>query len=176
MTRLPMASRALAPLTALLLAACGPDQPGRVTGDLYVVTANGDQIDLLGRRVHLIPEEAGLDTVLAPLCASRNAELAKIPADGTPRSDSLRAVVVERAWAARARLLAARSRRNTFTGEGARFAIDSVAPREYHVWADALVQGERWSWTPRIRVRGGDTVRLALSNANADEDPFRCQR
>lgn len=177
MTRPPMKPRVLAPLAALLLAACASDEPARVTGDLYVVTANGDQIDLLGRPVRLIPESDafGIDSVLAPLCATRRDELAAIPTDGSPRADSLRRAAQDRAWAARARLLAPHARRQTRTaGEGARFAFDSVPPGAYRVWADAVVQGERWSWTPRVRVRPGDTARVSLGNGNADEDPFRC--
>lgn len=169
-----MKPRALGPLAALLLAACGPDEPATVTGELFVVTANGDQIDLLGRRVHLIPAEAGIDSALAQVCVARNAELARLPANGAPGTDSLREAAIARAWSARGRLLSAQTRRHTRTGEGARFALDSVAPAEYLVWADARVQGERWSWTRRIRLRGGDSVHLSLSNANADEDPFRC--
>lgn len=172
-----MRPRALVPFTALLLAACGSSEPGRVSGDLYVVTANGDQIDLLGRPVRLIPESDAfaIDSVIAPLCATRRDELAAVPNDDAASADSLRNAAQRRAWAARARLLAPHARRQTRTaGEGARFAFDSVPPGEYRVWADAVVQGERWSWTPRVRVRPGDTARISLGNGNADEDPFRC--
>ncbi len=172
-----MTPRTLVPLAALLLAACGPDAPGTVQGDLFIVTANGDQIDLLGRAVHLIPEsdEFRIDSIIQPVCATRAADLARIPADGTPRADSLRSAALERAWAERERVMKPYARRVVRTGQGARFAFDTVAPGEYRVWADAVVEGDRWSWTPRIRVRPGDTVRVDLSNGNPDEDPFRCQ-
>ncbi|MFL5538824.1 MAG: hypothetical protein ACJ8J0_07505, partial [Longimicrobiaceae bacterium] len=59
---------------------------------------------------------------------------------------------------------------------GGRFAVDSIGAGKYRVWANAMVSGERWSWMAPVEVRGGDTVRVALTNNNADEDPFRCQR
>lgn len=75
----------------------------------------------------------------------------------------------EQAWRERERILSAQARRTVTTGAQAEFALDSVPPGRYRLWADTTVGGARWTWLHPVTVRPGDTLRVALSNANSDE-------
>ena len=156
-------------------AACssGPSH-GTVNGDLYVALASGEEVLLLGRRVHLLPDSAVVDSALARICGQRARELAARP---NPADTTGRGAVLERAWQARERVLNGFSRRSTTTqGDNAVFVFDSVPAGEYRVWVDALVEEERWTWVEPIKLRGGGTAGVHLNNASADDDPFRCQK
>ena len=173
---------ALPAVLALSLAACSSGSRathGAVAGDVYVALETGENVSAGAAPVHLIAESAELDSVLAAICAQRQKELAGLgaaPESLQARLPELRQAASERAWEARGRVLTSRSRGSTVTGADARFAIDSVAAGEYRVWADAVLNGERWTWLEPIEVRGGDTVRVSLGNDNADDDPFNCQK
>ncbi|HEX8695706.1 MAG TPA: hypothetical protein VF746_25045 [Longimicrobium sp.] len=147
---------------ALGLAACGDSAPGTVVGDAYIVLETGQEVSFGGLRVGLVPEDEALDTMLARLCPRRDAAAG---ADSAAR---------ETAWGRRAQLLSQRARRTVTATAAAQFFIDTVAPGEYRVWADTAYGGTRWTWLQPVRVRSGDTVRVNLSNANPDENPFRC--
>lgn len=162
-------------VAALALAACSrrPNY-GAVAGDGYVAMATGDQKNIDSRTVRLLPDALSIDSALALICFARQQALDAL--GDSAAVDSARAVS-ERAWAQREQLLTRRSLRVAVVpGAGGRFAVDSVGAGKYRVWADATVNGERWSWLAPVEVKGGDTVRVTLSNDNADEDPFRCQR
>lgn len=162
--------RALLLLPALAGAvACGGGGPAAVTGDVFVVLDDGTEVEVVGAPVRLVADEARTDTALARLCASRRDALRGVD------DDAARDAVSDRAWAARERLLRGGARVEGRTGDGARFRIDGVAPGSYRVWTDAVVQGERWSWTVPVTLGGGDSVHVSLGNAAADGDPFRCQ-
>jgi hypothetical protein len=166
--------RAAAALLAAGLAACGGDEPGRVVGDVYVALETGEQVDVAATPVRLVDDLPEVDSALAALCARRAQELARLgaPSDSTRAA---RAQLEERAWDERARVLSGHVRASAVTSANARFALDSVAPGEYRLWADATVNGERWSWLHPVGVPSGDSLRVNLSNANADENPFRCR-
>ena len=155
----------LLPALALLAAlpACGDPEPGTLVGDVFLAEHMGQEVNLTGAPVHLIPEAEEIDTTLARLCPPREGGAA-------PRSGE----AVERAWGERARLLQARAQRTVRTNEQAQFVMDSVAPGRYRLWADTTVDGTRWTWLHSVRVTPGDTVRANLTNANPDENPFRC--
>ena len=152
----------LALSAALVLAACGDSAPGTVVGDAYIVLESGQEVSFGGLRVGLVPEDETLDTMLARVCPRRNA-----PAGADSAAQ-------EEAWRRRAQLLSQRAPRAVTASAAAQFAFDSVAPGEYRVWADTAYGGTRWTWLQPVRVRSGDTVRVNLSNANPDENPFRC--
>ncbi len=149
----------LRPALALLaaLAACGDPEPGTIVGDVFLAEQMGQEVNLAGAPVHLIPEAEEIDTTLARLCPPRQGG------------------AEERAWRERARILRARAQRTVRTNPRAQFVMDSVAPGRYRLWADTTVDGTRWTWLEPVRIRGGDTVRANLSNANPDENPFRCR-
>lgn len=147
---------------ALGLAACGDSTPGTVVGDAYIVLETGQEVSFGGLRVGLIPEAEELDTMLARVCPRRDA------------STGVDSAAQEEAWRRRARLLSRRAQRTVTASAAAQFVIDTVAPGEYRVWADTAYGGTRWTWLQPVRVRSGDTVRVNLSNANPDENPFRC--
>lgn len=159
----------LALVWLLAAASCGGGAPATVTGEVFVVLATGAEVETVGAPVHLLDYAERADTALARLCASRRDLLAGVEAD------SAREAISERAWEARARLLRSLSRESARTVPGGRFRMDSVAPAEYRLWTDLVVQGERWSWTEPVAPGGGDSVHVVLGNANADADPFRCQ-
>lgn len=160
----PIRSRTvlLALCGALALAACGDSTPGTVVGDAYLVLDSGEEVSLGGLRVGLLPEDEGLDSLLARVCPRRDASAA---ADSAAR---------EEAWRRRAQVLSRHAQRTVTTGAAAQFVIDSVPPGEYRVWADTSYDETRWTWLQPLRIRSGDTVRVNLSNANPDENPFRC--
>jgi hypothetical protein len=158
--------RAGAVLLLATLAACADRGPGSVAGDVFVVLDTGEEVDAAGVPVRLLPDHARSDTALARLCAARRDDLARA-------GDAEEALA--RGWEARSRLLEEEAQASAATGADARFRMDGVPAGRYRVWTDAVVQGERWSWTEPVEVRGGDTVRVSLGNHNADEDPFRCE-
>ncbi|HET7230918.1 MAG TPA: hypothetical protein VFJ16_12990 [Longimicrobium sp.] len=152
-------------LCAAVLAACGkPDtRPGTVTGDAYIVTDGGQEVSLANLPVALVPEAEQLDSLLARLCPRRD------PAAAAPDSAAQAA-----AWQQRARLLSGRASKHARTDAAARYRLDAVAPGKYRVWADTAYGGQRWSWLQPVTVSPGDSAKVALSNANPDDNPFRC--
>jgi hypothetical protein len=157
---------------ALLLGACTHDAgAGRIVGDAYLVLDSGEEVNIAGRPVRLVEEDPALDSLLARICVERNARTAPLRRAGDSagvRRES------ERAWRERERTLEERTRRTAVTSPAARFVLDSVPAGRYRLWADAAVGGSRWSWLHPVRVRGADSVRVNLSNANTDDNPFRC--
>ncbi len=150
-------------LTLFAAASCGNPQPGTIVGDMFLAEDLSRQINLAGAPVHLLPHEAALDSALARICPNRRGAAAPSRA------------AQEQAWRKRERILSAQARRTVTTGAQAEFALDSVPPGRYRLWADTTVGGARWTWLHPVTVRPGDTLRVALSNANSDEDPFRCR-
>jgi hypothetical protein len=147
---------------------------GALAGDGYVALATGEQKNIDARTVRLLPDALSLDSALALICLRRQTELEAL---GDSAAGAAGRAVADTSWELRQRLLA----RHTLpvpviAGSEGRFAVDSLGAGKYRVWADATVGGERWTWLAPVEVLGGDTVRLTLSNNNADEDPFRCQR
>ncbi|HKP75350.1 MAG TPA: hypothetical protein VJT67_07380 [Longimicrobiaceae bacterium] len=159
------------------LAACSRRPSyGALAGDGYVALATGEQTSIDSRTVRLLPDAGSIDTAMAEsVCYPRQKVLDGLGEDSAAL-DSAKAVS-ERAWAGRAALLTRRSLRIPVAAAAdGKFAVDSIGAGRYRVWADATVNGERWSWLVPVEVKGGDTARVTLSNDNADEDPFRCQR
>lgn len=149
---------------AALLAACGGEkEPGRVVGDAFLAQNIDQQINLAALPVHLLRAEEMLDSLLAPLCPPRG------PGDTPPPPAAW-----ARGWQARRGILRPLVLRSTVTNEQAQFALDSVPPGEYLLWADTTLSEKRWTWLAPIRVRAGDTLRLNLTNDNPDENPLRC--
>jgi hypothetical protein len=148
-------------MAAVLLAACGGGgkAPGMVVGDAFMAQNIDQQINLTSMPVHLLRKDEMLDSTLAPLCPPRG-----------PGNEAAWA----RGWQARRGILRPLVLRTVVTDAQARFALDSVPPGEYLVWADTVLSDRRWSWLSPIRVRGGDTVRINLTNDNSDENPLRC--
>jgi FtsP/CotA-like multicopper oxidase with cupredoxin domain len=152
---------------AAAVAAC-ETHPGTVLGDAYIVTDDGGTIGLGRMPVRVIPESEEIDTLLATAC----------PRPKFPRRDqviTLDSAKQAQAWVIRQRILSARVTRTLQTDARAHFAIDTLAPGKYRLWADTTYDGTRWTWLAPLRVGDGDTVRIALSNANPDENPFRCR-
>ena len=157
------------PLLLLLTALAGcDDRPGSVEGDAYLVLELGHERSLAGLRVRLLrdlPKLAELDSLIGRVCPTR----------ADTAATRLRAPELwERAWAERERILTPLAVREVVTDAGARFRIDGIPPGRYRLWADTTVGERRWSWLAPLRVRAGDTTRVNLSNANPDENPFRC--
>ena len=147
---------------------------GALAGDGYVALATGEQKNIDARTVRLLPDALALDSALALICLRRQTELEAL---GDSAAGAAGRAVSEASWQARERLLSRHVLRIPVTaGAGGRFGVDSIGAGTYRVWADATVGGERWTWMTPVEVLGGDTVRVTLSNTNADEDPFRCQR
>ena len=185
-------TRLLGVLALALLAACS-DRPtrGTVYGDVFLVEGLGEEVDLTGLAVHLLaeledqdstPRVEHLDTILANICVQRDRYIdrARTSAEkgGPAAVDSLRALTLDayaRGWRARNRLLEGVVQRTVRTGTGAGFAIDSIEPGEYRLWADTVIDAEHRTWLEPIVVEAGDSIRLNLSNANLDENPFRCK-
>jgi hypothetical protein len=135
-----------------LLAGCGGEKaPGRVVGDAFLAQNIDQQVNLASLPVHLLREEEMLDSLLAP----------------GPEA-------WVRGWEARRGILRPLVLRSTVTDAQAQFAMDSVPPGEYLLWADTTLSGKRWTWLAPLRVRSGDTLRLNLTNDNPDENPLRC--
>jgi hypothetical protein len=147
---------------------------GALAGDGWVALETGEQIDIDARAVRLLPNALGIDSALAMICMHRQDELDAL---GDSAAGAAGHAVAERSWQARERLLSSRAIPLRITAApGGAFAVDSLRAGTYRVWTDATVQGDRWTWMQPVEVVGGDTVRVTLSNTNADEDPFRCQR
>jgi hypothetical protein len=167
----------LLPLLLVSATACsGRPSYGALAGDGYVALATGEQKSIDSRTVRLLPDAGSIDTTLAQtVCFERQKVLDTLGEDSVSM-DSAKAAT-ERAWTGRAALLSRRSLRIPVApAADGKFAVDSIGAGKYRVWADATVNGERWSWLVPVEVKGGDTVHVTLSNVNADEDPFRCQR
>lgn len=157
------ARRALIVPLVALLGACTDARPAELVGDAYLVMANGREVDLAGQAVHLVEEQEELDSAIAKICRATGMGAAA----EVGRSDE--------AWQMRAQLLNGLVRKSTRTDQAARFAMDSIPPGRYRLWADATVGDERWTWLHPLRIRAGDSLRVNLSNGNMDDDPFRCQ-
>jgi hypothetical protein len=145
------------------LMACAPEKPGMLIGDSYIVLESGQEVNLAGMPVRLIEEQKGLDSIMMELCPRRSF--------GDSLSDSATAA----AWQARRRFLMRRVARTTRTDAQAHFRVDPLLAGRYRVWADTSYRGERWTWLAPVEIRPGDTTRVALDNANPDENPFRCK-
>jgi hypothetical protein len=161
---------------ALVVAAACSRRPsyGALAGDGYVALATGEQKNIDSRTVRLLPDALGLDSALALICLRRQAELDAL---GDSAAGAAGRAVSDTSWQLRERLLSRHTLRiPVAAGAGGRFSVDSIGAGKYRVWADATVGGERWTWLEPVEVLGGDTARVTLSNTNADEDPFRCQR
>lgn len=136
-----------------------------MVGDVYIVEDLGRQVSLGAIEIHVVPDGLQLDSALLRRCPNR---------DLSVRPDS---ASVADAWEARRELLLLNSRRVTRADAEARFVLDSIAPGRYRLWADTVVDGQRYTWLRQVFVRpGDDTVRANLDNNNLDEDPFRCFR
>jgi hypothetical protein len=147
----------------LALGACGPAKPGVLVGDSYIVLESGEDVNLAGMPVRLIDDVHGLDSIMMELCPRRSF------------TDTLSDSAAAAAWQARAHFLSRRVLRSTRTDAQAHFRVDSLPAGRYRAWADTSYRGERWSWLAQFEIRPGDTTKLALNNANPDENPFRCK-
>jgi hypothetical protein len=145
-------------VSVALLAACGPAEPTVVHGDVFLVEDLGKYINLAGLRVHLLKDDAQLDSALARFCPTR----------ATPEVSSQ-----AEAWAHRNDLLASMVTDTSTTDSLARYSLEARAGRHL-LWADTVLGTRHWTWLQRIRVRSGDTVRVNFTSDNADENPFRC--
>lgn len=156
--------------------ACSREEPehGQIVGDHYLVMASGREVNFGSHPVHLLPETATLDSLLTEVCVRRQRELTRAdpPQEGGGSQSPSRGA---EAWQEREQLLRAQSARVVRTDTAAQFRIDSIPPGEYRLWSDATVEGERWTWLEPVEIGAGDSIRVNLSNANPDEDPFRCQ-
>ena len=149
----------------LALAACKADtRPGTVVGDAYIATETGQEVNMAGLPVGLVPESEPLDSLLAALCP-RRADAAQ-PVDSAAQAG---------AWRRRGQLLASRAAKRARTDAAAHFRLEGVAPGKYRVWGDTTYGGTHWTWLAPVTVAAGDTAKVALSNANPDENPFRCR-
>ncbi|HEX6746482.1 MAG TPA: hypothetical protein VF092_04140 [Longimicrobium sp.] len=151
---------------ALALGACG-SRPGTVVGDAYIVTESGQEVSLGEMPVRLIPESPAIDTLLEKACPR--------PRYRRAEPETLDSAAYARAWQQRAQILSPQVARTTRADRAAHFAFDTVAPGRYRLWADTSYGGTRWTWLAPVKVESGDSVRIALSNANPDENPFRCR-
>ncbi|HYR10756.1 MAG TPA: carboxypeptidase-like regulatory domain-containing protein [Longimicrobium sp.] len=152
-------------MAAVLLAGCGGGEkaPGMVVGDAFLAQNIDQQVNLAALPVHLLRTEEMLDSTLAPLCPPRG------PNDTPPPPQAW-----ARGWEVRKTILRPLVLRSVVTNEQAQFALDSVPPGEYLLWADTVLSEKRWTWLAPIRVESGDTLRLNLTNDNPDENPLRC--
>lgn len=167
-------------LCCALLAACssGPEH-GQVVGDVYLIHGMGREVDVTGTQIRLVEDfrnrfAAEMDSLLSPICVQRDARIDSLQRSGRTREEAVRSGI-HWAWGERGRLLRERTRRAVVTDPAARFAIDSIEPGNYRLWADAVVDGERISWLAPFRIRAGDSIRINLSNDNTDDNPFRCR-
>ena len=175
----------LALLLPLALGACDRPRHGEIVGDAYLVIGMEREVDLAGVPVHLVaeleddeetPRVEHLDTILANICVQRERYIAQ--AKEQVGGDSLATLVRDaysRAWRARDRLMADAVRRTVRTRPRAEFFIDSIEPGRYRLWADTVIDAEHWSWLRPVVIEAGDSLRVNLSNANVDENPFRCR-
>jgi len=148
----------------LLAAAACSSKPGTVSGDVYIVTETGSQASFGGMPIRIIPESEAIDTLLAKVC----------PRPRYGGQAVLDTAAQARAWQGRARILAARVSRTITTDAGAHYAIDTISPGRYRLWADTTYGGTRWTWLEPVKIESGDSIHLNLSNGNPDENPFRC--
>ncbi|HSU18060.1 hypothetical protein [Longimicrobium sp.] len=149
---------------AVLLAAACSSSPGTVSGDAYIVTESGGQVGFGGMPIRIIPESEAIDTLLAQACPRHR---------GQPEAPDTAAQT--RAWQRRAQILGARVSRTLATDRAAHYVIDTISPGRYRLWADTAYGGTRWTWLEPVRIESGDSIHLNLSNANPDENPFRCR-
>lgn len=160
-----MRPAALALLTVLSLLAACDSSPGKIRGDMYLVEDLDREVNLAGATVRLVWEgeraSTQIDSALGAICPTRGG--------ATPTE-----VEWEEARRARARILQAATRQTTVTDARARFAFDSVPVGRWRLWADTVVGTTRWTWLHRVRINPGDSVEADLSNANNDDNPFRC--
>jgi hypothetical protein len=148
---------------------------------VYLAFDIGAEVNLTSIPVHLLTDVLLIDTLYAPACERRNQALAEASReaeglDAETAEQRIRArwrEATDQAWRERAQILQELVLRRTETDRQAAFAFDSVPPGSYRLWADAVVGEDRWTWLTRVRVRAGDTVRVNLSNANAD-NALRC--
>jgi hypothetical protein len=184
--------RALLPLAALsaalLLAACGPDtRPGTIVGQLYVVLQTGNMEKMGTRPVRLIAEDVRLDSTLSVLCIRRNRAVAAL----ARAADSIRAAAAapdtalariaaeqraatDSAMQDRAAILDRVTIRTVDTGPDDSFVFDSVPPGTYRIWTQATLPSGRWNWLFPVEVKPGDSLRVALNNADSDDNPLKC--
>jgi hypothetical protein len=179
-------------LLLLSLAACRRGPPhGKIVGDAYLVVDLGREVDLAGIDVHLVkeleddeetPRVENLDTILANICVQRDRFIARAREEATARgaaaTDSLATLARDayaRGWRARNRLLQDAVLRTVRTNDRAQFAIDSIQPGEYRLWADTVIDAEHWTWLEPVEIEKGDSIRLNLSTGNVDDNPFRCK-
>ena len=177
-------------LLASLAASCDRERYGEIVGDAYLVVDMGREVDLAGVAVHLVeeledqdstPRVENLDTILNNICVQRDRFIARARegvTGGAAATDSLRALTLDayaRGWRARNRLLQGAIRRTVRTNERAEFAIDSIEPGEYRLWTDTVIDAEHWTWLEPVEIEAGDSIRVNLSNANVDDNPFRCK-
>lgn len=169
-----------ASLLCALFAACssGPEH-GQVVGDVYLIHGMGREVDLTGTQIRLVEDfrnrfAAEMDSLLSPICVQRDILIAEAKQSGVSQEEAVQ-TGIQWAWQERARLLGERTRRAVVTDPAARFAIDSIEPGNYRLWADAMVGGEQISWLAPFRIRAGDSIRVNLSNDNTDDNPFRCR-
>lgn len=179
--------RRLCLVAAAAAGVAGCDRPthGTIYGDVYLAEDITSITDLTGLTIRLVVEPdrdtANLDTTLAAICTQRDryiaTSLGEPPETRRMNVDSLGELgrdANERGWRARARMLAAFVSGESRTDERATYHIDSVTPGEYRLWADTVIDTRRWSWLRPVRIEAGDSVKLDLTNANSDENPFRC--
>jgi hypothetical protein len=176
--------------TALLLAACSPDtRPGTIIGQLYVVLQTGNMEKIETRPVRLIAEDVRLDSTLSVLCIRRNravealaraADSIRADSAATARDTALARIAAEqraatdRAMQDRAAILDRVTIRTVHTGPDDGFVFDSVPPGAYRIWTDAQLPSGRWNWLFPVKVKPGDSLHVALNNADSDDDPLKC--
>lgn len=161
-----------------LLGACSEPEPGTIVGDLYLALGPGRELNFADTEVRLVEDFDltlidQLDSLLAPICVERNRRIRS--ALGTPGEAEALEGASRWAWAERERLLEGRTLRRVRTSPRATFVFDSVPPGKYRLWADTELEGERWSWLARVSLGPGDSLRVNLSNANVDDNPFVCR-
>ena len=157
---------------ALFAGGCSGDgEPATLVGDVYIALASGEEVNVAENRVHLVTESAELDSALARVCTRLGEETTGLRRDA---DSATLAQASDRAWSERERILSRYVEKTVVTGDNAQFAIDSVPSGKYRLWSEATVDGNRWAWLHPVRVRPGDSVRVNLSNANTDDNPFRC--
>ena len=147
-----------------LLTACEGSSPGTIVGDVFLAEGLGREINVARLPLHLLEEDAELDSVIARICPTREGAVA-----------TSRTAAQEQAWRERTRILEARVQKTVTTDAQARFRIDSVAPGRYRLWADTTIDATRWTWLQPVTVQAGDSIRVNLTNDNPDHNPFRCR-
>jgi hypothetical protein len=174
---------------ALLLGACEPDtRPGTIAGQLYVVLQTGNMEEIDARPVRLVAEDIRLDSTLSVLCIRRNRAVEalartadSIRADSAAAHDTALARIAAEQRAAtdsamrdRAAILDRYTLRTVRTGPDDDFVFDSVPPGSYRLWTDASLPSGRWNWLLPVKLKPGDSLHVALNNADSDDNPLRC--